>query len=193
MFLTFNSHLIARLQALTSTWWCCTAAVQIACCVHCLFWVWSIVSPSPWESTLGSLPQSCFPIIELVRCCLLWVLLLREFFTSFYPSSEGSMRSTLLHPPIIPHYDHITPVIHTVTQPLDPLLQPSFILLYPCNTQKLKLLLLKEPNGHYKGTLLPSVNTDVLNQKYCLYFLSELSVLSIIGLELETNGIIHCA
>ena len=34
---------------------------------------------------------------------------------------------------------------------------------------------------------------DVLNQKYCLYFLSELSVLSIIGLELETNGIMHCA
>ena len=125
MFLTFNSHLIARLQALTSTWWCCTAAVQIACCVHCLFWVWSIVSPSPWESTLGSLPQSCFPIIELVRCCLLWVLLLREFFTSFYPSSEGSMRSTLLHPPIIPHYDHSTPVIHTVTHLLDPLLHAS--------------------------------------------------------------------
>ena len=85
MFLTFNSHLIARLQALTSTWWCCTAAVQIACCVHCLFWVWSIVSPSPWESTLGSLPQSCFPIIELVRCCLLWVLLLRDFtFLAIY-------------------------------------------------------------------------------------------------------------
>ena len=103
------------------------------------------------------------------------------------------MRSTLLYPPIIPHYDHITPVIHTVTHLLDPLVQPSFILLYPCNTQKLKLLLLKEPNGHYKGTLLPSLNTDVLNQKYCLYFLSELSVLSIIGLELETNGIIHCA
>ena len=101
------------------------------------------------------------------------------------------MRSTLLYPSIIPNYDHITPVIHTVTHLLDPLLQPSFILLYPCNTQK--LLLLKEPNGHYKGTLLPSVNTDVLNQKYCLYFLSELSVLSIIGLELETNGIIHCA
>ena len=55
------------------------------------------------------------------------------------------------------------PVIHTVTHLLDPLLQPSFILLYPCNTQKLKLLLLKEPNGHYKGKLLPSVNTDVLN------------------------------
>ena len=115
------------------------------------------------------------------------------FFTSLYPSSEGSMRSTLLHPPIIPHYDHITSVIHTVTHLLDPLLQPSFILLYPCNTQKLKLLLLKEPNGHYKGTLLPSVNTNFLNQKCCLYFLSELSVLSIIGLELETNGIIHCA
>ena len=136
MFLTFNSHLIARLQALTSTWWCCTAAVQIACCVHCLFWVWSIFSPSPWESTLGSLPRSCFPIIELVRCCLLWVLLLftlciggveqpRPFFTSLYPSSEGSMRSTLLHPPNIPHYDHSTPVIHTVTRLLDPLLQPS--------------------------------------------------------------------
>ena len=103
------------------------------------------------------------------------------------------MCSTLLHPHIIPHYDHITPVIHTVTHLLDRLLQPSFILLHPCNTQKPKLLLLKEPNGHYKGTLLPSVNTDVLNQKYCLYFLSELSVLSIIGLELETNGIIHCA
>ena len=106
---------------------------------------------------------------------------------------ECSIRSTLLHPPIIPHYDHITRVIHTVTHLLDPLLQPSFILLYPCNTQKLKLLLLKEPNGHYKGTLLPSVNTDFLNQKCCLYFLSELSVLSIIGLELETNGIMHCA
>ena len=47
------------------------------------------------------------------------------FFTSLYPSSEGSMRSTLLHPPIIPHYDHITSVIHTVTHLLDPLLQPS--------------------------------------------------------------------
>lgn len=115
------------------------------------------------------------------------------FFTSLYPSSEGSMRSTLLHPPIIPHYDHITSVIHTVTHMLVPLLQSSFILFYPCNNQKPKLLLLKEPNGHYKGTLLPSVNTNFLNQKCCLYFLSELSVLSIIGLELETNGIIHCA
>ena len=47
------------------------------------------------------------------------------FFTSLYPSSEGSMRSTLLHPPIIPHYDHSTPVIHTVTHLLDPLLHAS--------------------------------------------------------------------
>ena len=86
--------------------------------------------------------------------------------------SECSMRSTLLHPPIIPHYDHITPVIHTVTHLLDPLLQSSFILLYPCNTQKPKLLLLKEPNGHYKGTLLPSVNTDFFTKNtvctFCL-------------------------